>query len=332
MKKRKIVYLLVSITMFLLFFRCSESCEYKVIDGFTQGTTYHIVYEYSKIDSLNALIDSVLVNIDNSMSVYNPNSIVSKINRGKDTTVDSLFIDVFNKSAEINILSDGAFDISGAPLFEAWGFGSGSKKIVTEKMVDSMLTFVGMDKVKIEGHKVIKSDRRLSLNFNAIAQGYTCDVIAREFQKRGINNFLIEVGGEIYCKGKNAKGIDWSVGIDKPEEGNNIPGEFIEGVILLSGRGLATSGNYRKFIEEDGEKYSHTIDPRVGYPVKNTILSATVIASDAMTADALATYFMVVGLDKTKGFLANNPQIDAYIIFSENGIFTIYKTPGVNLK
>lgn len=128
MKKRKIVYLLVSITMFLLFFRCSESCEYKVIDGFTQGTTYHIVYEYSKIDSLNALIDSVLVNIDNSMSVYNPNSIVSKINRGKDTTVDSLFIDVFNKSAEINILSDGAFDISGAPLFEAWGLVQVARK------------------------------------------------------------------------------------------------------------------------------------------------------------------------------------------------------------
>lgn len=332
MKKRKLSYLLLPAILILLFTQCTQTSEYKVIDGFTQGTTYHIVYEYNHNDSLNYLVDSILAKIDTSMSVYNSSSVVSRINRGEDSLADSLFIEVFNKSAEINKISEGAFDISGGPLFEVWGFGAGEKKEVTPSMVDSIRQFVGMDKVRLEGNKVIKSDKRVALNFNAIAQGFTSDVIAAEFNKRGINNYLIEVGGEIFCKGKNASGNLWSVGIDKPEEGNNIPGESIEGVIMLSDKGLATSGNYRKFIEENGEKYSHTIDPRIGYPVKNTILSATVIAQDAMTADALATFFMVVGMDKTKEYLAAHPELDAFIVFSEDGKFSIYKTEGVILK
>jgi thiamine biosynthesis lipoprotein len=333
MKKRKISYLLLMTASLFYLSGCTQSSEYKVIDGFTQGTTYHIVYDYNQKDSLNFLVDSLLAEIDTSMSVYNPLSLVSKINNGTDSLADSLFIKVFNKSVQINKISEGAFDISGAPLFEAWGFGAKDKKEVTPKMVDSILQFVGMDKVWLEGNKVVKSDKRVSLNFNAIAQGFTSDVIAAEFDKRGIENYLIEVGGEIYCKGKNASGNIWSVGIDKPEEGNIIPGESVEAVILLSSnKGLATSGNYRKFIEENGEKYSHTIDPRTGYPIKNTLLSATVIASEAMTADALATFFMVVGMDKTKEYLAAHPEIDAFLVYSENGKFAIFKTSGVTLK
>lgn len=199
-------------------------------------------------------------------------------------------------------------------------------------MIDSLMQFIGMDKVKIENGKVIKANPGIQLNFNAIAQGYTSDVIAREFDKRGINNYLVEIGGEIFCKGKNSKGELWSIGIDRPEEGNFVAGEYLEGVVLLSGRGLATSGNYRKFTEENGEKYSHTIDPRTGYPVKNKLLSATVIAPDAMTADGLATYFMVVGLEEAKEFLAAHKEIDAYLIYSDSGMFKEYSTPGVQLK
>lgn len=333
MKKSHLNLFITAIAATLLFTECSPNQEYKVIDGFTQGTTYHIVYEYPGKDSLNSVIDEILTSIDNSMSVYNPKSIVSVINSGRDTTLDSLFINVFNKSVEINKISAGAFDISGAPLFEAWGFGSGKRVTdMTKPVVDSLLQYVGMDKVKIENGKLIKLKDGVRLNFNAIAQGYTSDVIADEFDKRGIKNYLIEVGGEIYCKGYNSKGDEWSVGIDRPEEGNVIPGEEVQAILLLKDRGLATSGNYRKFIEENGEKFSHTIDPRSGYPVKNRLLSATVIAPDAMTADALATFFMVDGLERAKAFLLENPEIDAYLIYSEEGAFRSYITSGIKIK
>jgi thiamine biosynthesis lipoprotein len=188
-----------------------------------------------------------------------------------------------------------------------------------------------MDKVKIENGVLVKRDKRLSLNANAIAQGYSSDVIAGEFDKLGIKNYLIEVGGEIYCKGVNSKGKNWTIGIDKPIDGNMIKGENLQDILSLTGKGLATSGNYRKFYEEGGEKYSHTIDPKTGYPVKHSLLSATVIADDAMTADALATFFMVVGLDKTKEFLGKNTGIDAYLVYADGEKFKVYKTKGVNI-
>lgn len=313
----------------LLISGCTKKLEYKTIDGFTQGTTYHIVYSTDKPDSLNGVVDKVLADIDNSLSVYNDSSVISRINRGEVISPDSLFIVVFNRSVEIYNISKGAFDISGAPMFDVWGFGFKNKEKVTQRDIDSIKQFVGMDKVKIENGKVVKSDPRLSLNANAIAQGYTSDVIAREFDKLGIMNYMIEVGGEIFCKGVNSKGLDWTVGIDKPIEGNVIPGEDLQEILSLSGKGLATSGNYRKFYEEDGKKYAHTIDPRTGYPVTHSLLSATVIAADAMTADALATYFMVVGLDEAKAYLAANADVDAYLVYTEGEKFQVYKTSGI---
>ncbi len=322
----KIVALL---SLLLLISGCGNKLKYKTIDGFTQGTTYHIVYSTDSPDSLNGVVDKALADIDNSLSVYNDSSIISKINRGEDISPDSLFIVVFNRSAEIYKISKGAFDISGAPMFDVWGFGFKNKEKVNQSDIDSIKQFVGMDKVKIENGKVVKADPRLSLNANAIAQGYTSDVIAREFDKLGIMNYMIEVGGEIFCKGQNSKGTEWSVGIDKPIEGNVIPGEELQEILSLSGKGLATSGNYRKFYEEDGKKYAHTIDPRTGYPVTHSLLSATVIAVDAMTADALATYFMVVGLDEAKAYLAANSDVDAYLVYTEGEKFQVYKTSGI---
>ncbi|MDD3033707.1 MAG: FAD:protein FMN transferase [Bacteroidales bacterium] len=321
--------IVVLLSFLLLISGCGNKLEYKTIDGFTQGTTYHIVYSINSPDSLNAVVDKVLAGIDNSLSVYNDSSIISRINRGEDISPDSLFVVVFNRSAEIYNISKGAFDISGAPMFDVWGFGFKNKEKVTQGDIDSIKQFVGMDKVKIENGKVVKADPRLSLNANAIAQGYTSDVIAREFDKLGIMNYMIEVGGEIFCKGVNPKGIEWSVGIDKPIEGNVIPGEELQEILSLSEKGLATSGNYRKFYEENGKKYAHTIDPRTGYPVTHSLLSATVIAVDAMTADALATYFMVVGLDEAKAYLAANTDVDAYLVYSEGDSFQVYKTSGI---
>jgi len=310
---------------------CTKDIEYKIIDGFTQGTTFHIAYSPDNQDSLDSFVNNILTDIDNSLSVYNPSSIISKLNRGENVEMDTLFINVFNKSREIYEISNGAFDISGAPLFDAWGFGFKNKIHITQKEIDSILIFVGMDKVKIENGVLVKSDKRLSLNANAIAQGYTSDVIAKEFDKLGIKNYLIEVGGEIYCKGVNSKGKEWTVGIDKPVDGNMIKGEDLQDIISLTGKGLATSGNYRKFYEEGGEKFSHTIDPKTGYPVKHSLLSATVIAEDAMTADALATFFMVVGLDKSKEFLDNNKNVDALLVYTQGDKFLVYKTKGINI-
>lgn len=316
----------------LLTIGCTTLKEYRTIDGFTQGTTFHIAYSADIPDSLDSVVGTTLKRVDNSLSVYNDSSIISRLNRGENVRMDSIFINVFNKSREMYNISEGAFDISGAPFFDAWGFGFKNRVHVTQKIIDSIKVFVGMDKVRIENGVLIKSDPRLSLNANAIAQGYTPDLIASEFDRLGIKNYMIEVGGEIFCKGVNPEGKEWTVGIDKPVEGNMDPGENLQTIISISGRGLATSGNYRKFYEEGGEKYSHTIDPRTGYPVRHNLLSATVIAGDAMTADAYATYFMVIGLEKTEKFLENNKQIDAYLVYSQGNEFKVFKTNGVKIK
>ncbi|MEN6619487.1 MAG: FAD:protein FMN transferase [Rikenellaceae bacterium] len=333
MKYCKTTWFIFAAIMLLLLIPdgCSKDAGYKTIEGFTQGTTYHIVYSPDIPDSLDRFVTDILNGVDNSLSVYNDSSVISKLNRGESVQMDSLFINVFNKSKEIYQISNGAFDISAAPLFDIWGFGFKDKKHVTQGEIDSILTFVGMDKVKIENGVLVKSDKRLSLNVNAIAQGYTADVIAKEFDKLEIKNYLIEIGGEIFCKGANAKGKEWTIGIDKPIEGNMIKGEELQNILSLSGKGLATSGNYRKFYEEKGEKYSHTIDPKTGYPIRHSLLSATVIAEDAMTADALATFFMVVGLDKAKEYLAANENIDAYLVYAEGEEFKVYKTKGVKI-
>ncbi len=310
---------------------CSRNTDYRNIEGFTQGTTYHIAYSPDVTDSLDNFVSDILLRVDNSLSVYNDSSVISKLNRGDSVVIDSLFINVFNRSNEIYQISNGAFDISGAPLFDIWGFGFKNKEHVTQTMIDSILPYVGMDKVKIENGTLVKSDKRLTLNANAIAQGYTADVIAKEFDKLGIMNYLVEVGGEIFCKGLNSKGKEWTIGIDKPVEGNMIQGDDLQVVLSLTGKGLATSGNYRKFYEEGGEKFSHTIDPKTGYPVRHSLLSATVIAKDAMTADALATFFMVVGLNKTKEFLAANEDVQAYLVYADGEKFKVFQTPGINI-
>ncbi|MFA5849416.1 MAG: FAD:protein FMN transferase [Bacteroidales bacterium] len=310
---------------------CSRNAAYRNIEGFTQGTTYHITYSPDIKDSLDSFVNEILLNVDNSLSVYNDSSIISRLNRGDSVVIDSLFINVFNRSKEIYQISNGAFDISGAPLFDIWGFGFKNKERVTQTMIDSILPYVGMDKVNIEEGVLVKSDKRLTLNANAIAQGYTADVIAKEFDKLGIMNYLIEIGGEIFCKGVNSKGKEWTIGIDKPVEGNMIQGDDLQVVLSLTDKGLATSGNYRKFYEEGGEKFSHTIDPKTGYPVRHNLLSATVIAEDAMTADALATFFMVVGLDKAKLFLAQYDDVQAYLVYADGDKFKVFQTSRINI-
>ena len=311
---------------------CKEKTEYKTIDGFTQGTTYHIVYSHDVDFTPDSLTESLLKMVDFSMSGYNPESIISQVNKGDSVKVDIMFADVFNRSVEMYRISEGLFDVSAAPLFDIWGFGFKNKSVVNQQIIDSVMQYVGMDKVTLEGTKIIKKSPGVQLNFNAIAQGYTADVIGRAFDNVGIKNYLIEVGGEIFCKGVNPKGKSWSVGIDKPEEGNMIQGQELQDIILLNGGGLATSGNYRKFYEENGEKYSHTINPKTGYPVRDNLLSATVIAPDAMTADAYGTYFMVAGLEKAIEVIESTPELEGYLVYSKDGKFEVYRSKGIRTQ
>ena len=215
-------------------------------------------------------------------------------------------------------------------MVNAWGFGFKNKEEMTKSKVDSVLQFVGCDKIKYNDSIIIKNDSRTMLYMNGIAQGYSVDVVAEFLEKKGITNYLVEIGGEVKTKGFNKQGKEWKIGIDKPFDNNNLPGENLQAIIKLSNKSLATSGNYRKFYEKDGIKYSHTIDPKTGYSVNHSLLSATVIADDCITADALATAFMVMGLDKAFELVAKLPNIEAYFVYSdENGDYQVKMTPSM---
>ncbi len=321
--------------LFLFCTACNNTTgSYRTFSGFAQGGTYHITCNLSGVsDSLSVhLPDSLSLffdQINHALSGYDSTSLVTSVNQGDNPPLNRLFIETFNASKRVWEESNGYFDITGAPLFDIWGFGFKEKGRITQPIIDSILQFVGNDKAciiekdtVINGNRGVFSflkldDSRLKINFNAIAQGYTCDYIASKFDSWGIADYLIEVGGEIYAKGVNPKGSAWRVGIDRPEDGNYLPGASLEAVIEISNQGLVTSGNYRKFYVEEGKKYSHTINPKTGYPVSHSLLSATVVAADATTADAYATYFMVIGLDEAKKVLANNPQLGAVLIYAE---------------
>lgn len=323
----------VIIFSFLLLPGCTgNDNQYLVTDGFTQGTTYHIVYSNEAGIELDSIVTNILLSVDSSLSVYNSSSVVSKVNRGESVVTDSLFISVLDRSRNFYEMSGGLFDVSASALFNIWGFGFEERGEVSSSMVDSALSISGMDKVHVEDGRVWFDEPGMTLNFNAIAQGYTCDVIAGEFDAMGVENYLIEVGGEIMSKGKNPSGKLWSVGIDKPEEGNVIQGADLQDVILISGRGLATSGNYRKFYKKDGEVFSHTINPLTGYPVRHNLLSATVIATDAMTADAYATWFMVIGLEEAIEIIEREAAVDAYLVYAEGEEYKVYKSEGIRVR
>jgi thiamine biosynthesis lipoprotein len=321
---------LILAAFLILCFSCNQKSksDYITFGGFTQGTTYNITYE-SK-DSLNfqAEIDHLLAEFDTSLSTYNRLSLISKINENETTITDSYFREVYQKAEEVYKASNGAFDITVAPLVNAWGFGFKNKEEITYAKIDSILQFVGFNKVCLKDSFIIKSDPRLMLDVNAIAQGYSVDIVAQYLEEKGVQNYLVEIGGEVKTKGFNKKGNDWRIGIDKPIDNNNVPGENLQAIVKLSNKSLATSGNYRKFYERDGIKYSHTIDPKTGYPVTHSLLSTTVVAKDCITADAYATAFMVLGLEKAFKLVESLPDIEAIFIYNDsNGVFKIKYTP-----
>ncbi len=305
---------------------------YLINEGGIQGTSYHIIYQSPDSIDYHDSISNILHQFDLSLSSYIPNSIISRVNKNDpNVKLDKYFIDVYNKSYDVYEQSNGLFDITVAPLVNAWGFGPEKKIHIDKTIIDSLLQFIGMGNVTLEDGKIVKKDPRVKIDVNAIAQGYSCDVIARFFDKMGIKNYLVEIGGEIHARGKNREGKTWRVGIDKPVEGNMTPGEELQTVVGLKNRSLATSGNYRKFIEENGVKYAHTINPKTGYPVKSNLLSATIVAKDCITADAYATVCMVAGLKKSIEIIEKNGNLEAYLIYNdEKGNYKIYTTKGMD--
>jgi thiamine biosynthesis lipoprotein len=321
MNNRIITFIIILIPIFS---SCREKHVYSGFTGFAQGTTYNMVvenYENFNPADLRTKVEKILHDFDMSLSLYQDSSILSRINRNENAVPDTFFTEVFKLSREISQLTDGAFDVTIGPLVKAWGFGPDEKKNFSEAKRDSLLKLVGMDKIDLKESKVIKSDPGIMLDFNAIAQGYSVDVISRYFEGIGVKSFLIEIGGEVRVKGDKG-GVMWKIGIDRPNDNNMMPGNDLEAIITLRDQSLATSGNYRKFYIEDGIKYSHTIDPKTGYPARNNLLSATIIASDCATADGVATACMVMGKEKTIEFLGQHPEFAAYLIYSdESGNF-----------
>lgn len=305
--------------------------------GEAQGTTYSIKYLNDSTDYKSG-IDSLLLAFDKDLSNWREGSLINRINAFDRTDTVFAFVDstkffsvVFDVSREIFEKTEGAFDPTVYPLVEAWGFGLKNRANVTKELIDSLRTKVSMqagnvdmiemvrDTYFYEETQIRKGQKGVKLDFNAIAQGYSVDLIGEYLENRGINDYMVELGGEVLCKGVNPYGEPWRIAIDKPV-GPDEAREF-QALLDVSNKAVATSGSYRKYYEEDGKRYSHTIDPRTGYPVTHNLLSATVMASNCAQADAYATAFMVMGVQGTLDFLANHPEMgmEVYLIYDENG-------------
>lgn len=311
------IYLII----ILILYSCGNEAPVRQevkITGYAQGTTYSIIYIAEDGKNYQRAIDSTLIEIDNVFSTYQKNSLVSKYNELVGETrafpVGNMFTKVFDVSNDVFKVTNGSFDPTVAPLVNAWGFGFENKNTIDSLAIDSLLKLVGFDeKILISGH--LHKITNQTLDFNAVAQGYSVDVLGELLEKKGISNYLVEVGGELKAKGLNVQDTLWRVGIDRPLP--NLKEREIEAIISLNNKSLATSGNYRKFYEKDGKKYSHTINPKTGYPVEHNLLSATVIADECAYADAYATAFMVMGLEQSKEFLVQHKELMALLIYSD---------------
>ena len=284
----------------------SGSCQhgYVVFSGYAQGGTYTVKANLHGIttppEEIAAQIDSLLTAIDFSLSGYNRNSLLSRYNAGEAIVPDRFFSEVRALSEAYRDQTGGAFDAAAAPLFDIWGFGFTPDSLPEPQRIREALA-------------ACKEEKKL--NFNAIAQGYTCDVVAGYLHSLGIHDMLVDIG-EIFCEGRNPRGEGWSIGVDNPRDGNQEPGAEIRSIWQSDGgaHGVVTSGNYRKFYIKDGRKYAHTIDPRTGYPATHDLLSATIVAPTAAEADALATACMVVGPEQARALIDARPEVEGYLI------------------
>ncbi len=321
----------VIIILIIRFANQSEDLVMVTLGGTTMGPIpYTVKYLEANGQSYQTEVDSLLIAFNNSLSTYIPNSEISRFNNNDSIRFESQYLqEILTKSKEIYEITSGAFDPTVGPLVNAWGFGPGSEQnLLDSATVDSLLMTVGFDKIDFDDQSASKPAGDLFLDFSAIAKGYGVDVVSEFLESKGIANYMVEIGGEVRCKGKNSTGRNWLIGIDDPNVAQNE--RRLKATVYIENMSLATSGNYRNFYIKDGQKVSHTISPFTGYPVEHSLLSASVFAKDCMSADAYATGFMVMGYDQSLKIIQQSDNMEAFLIYSDaKGEIQTYATPGI---
>ena len=335
MKNKKLLWQLPFLTLLvvgtILIIRQQHSMPYRKTSDFIFGTTYHVTYQCDS--DLTQSIKSELLKVDASLSPFNKESVITAVNENQDVQLDDMFKEVFNLAMDISKDTDGAFDITVAPLVNAWGFGFKNGSQPSSHQVDSLLQLVGYEKVSMVNGKVMKQDPRIMLDCSAIAKGYGTDRVARLLQSRGIQNYMVEIGGEVVTSGVNPDRVPWKIGVTKPTDDSLNIGHELQTVLNVTDKAMATSGNYRNYYFKGGKKFAHTVDPKTGYPVQHSILSATVLSKSCAVADAYATSFMVMGFDKARQVLERHPELMAYFIYSnQKGDMDVWYSPSLREK
>lgn len=337
MKKKKLLWQLPFLAFLIIgtvvIVGRQKSVPYQHDEGRIFGTTYHITYQSD--DNLKKEIEETLKAVDQEFSMFNPQSTVALINEGKRPTLSDDFLEVYQLAQQVNEESDGAFDITVTPLVNAWGFGFKNQQMPNNHQIDSLRRLVGMEHVSLAGAKgsqYVRFQRpRMMLDFSAIAKGYGTDRVARLLMSHDVANFMVEIGGEVYAKGNSEKRLPWRIGVSKPVDDPDNDAQELETVLNVTNQAMATSGNYRNFYYKGGRKYAHTIDPKTGRPVQHSLLSATVLAPTCAEADAYATSFMVMGLDKARQVLERKKQLKAYFIYQNaQGELSVWKSEGLD--
>ncbi len=334
-KKRKtiwqVAFLLLLIIGTVLIIRQQRNMPFQHNEGFIFGTVYHVTYQSD--EDLQQDIEAEMRKVDDALSTFNKASVISRVNRNEPVALGDMFTYVFRMAENVSKETDGAFDITVAPLVNEWGFGFKKGVEPTPQVIDSLRQLVGYEKVRLAGGRVIKRDPRIMLDCSAIAKGYGADVVARYLRGKGIHNFMVEIGGEVVTSGINDQRVPWKIGVTKPSDDSTQTNHELQTVLNVTDKAMATSGNYRNFYYKGGKKYAHTIDPKTGYPVQHNILSATVIADQCAEADAYATSFMVMGLDGAKQILRKHPELMVYFIYADSqGNNRVWYSPSMKGK
>ena len=334
-QKKRLLWQLPFLTLLvigtILIIRHQQKMPYQKSADFIFGTSYSVI---NQCDSdLSQSIKNELMKVDRSLSPFNEHSVITAVNNNKEVVLDNMFQEVFQKAMAISRETDGAFDITVAPLVNAWGFGFKNGTQPDRRQVDSLREMIGYEKLSLVNGKVHKKDPRMMLDCSAIAKGYGTDMVARLLKERGVQNYMVEIGGEIVTKGVNAQRVPWKIGVTKPDDDSLSIGNELQTILNVTDKAMATSGNYRRFYYKGGKRFAHTIDPKTGYPVQHNILSATVLADDCATADAYATSFMVMGMEGAKRVLERHPELMAYLIYDDgHGKNAVWFSPSLRDK
>lgn len=334
-KKKKLIwqvpFLLVLIIGTVIIVSQQRNMPYQKNTGLIFGTEYHIIYQSD--EDLQKEIEEQMNHVNSVFSTFDPKSEISRINKNEDFRVSDSFVYVYNLAEKVSKETHGAFDVTVAPLVNLWGFGFKQGQQPNKHAVDSIMPFIGFDKVRMENRRIVKANPHVMLDFAAIAKGYGCDVVANYLRSHGVSNFMVEIGGEVVTSGISEKRTPWKIGITKPNDDPTQSENELQTILNVTDKAMATSGNYRNFYYKAGRKYAHTIDPKTGYPVQHNILSATVLANDCATADAYATSFMVMGMEGAQQVLKKHPELMVYLIYTDKqGKYAVWYSPSLKDK